>query len=708
MMKALLRVLPLLMFLAASATAEEPPPLVRSAADGAWSDPKTWEGNQVPSPGVRVQVREGHTVVYDLDSDQAIRSIHVAGTLRFASDRNTRLDVGLIKVQPGDDASENGFDCDAHMPATHAGAAKPALIVGTPDEPIPAGTTATIRLTYIDGMDKETCPGIISCGGRMGFHGAKLKKTWTKLRREAYRNEPIILLQESEVADWKPGDHLVITGTTRQFGYKDTRTHSVAERPSTEERAIVEIRRYVESGLVRVTLDRPLDFDHRAEENYRAEVANLTRNVIIESADPDGVRGHTMFHRNSAGSISYTEFRHLGKEGVLGKYSLHFHLAGETMRGTSVVGASFWDSKNRWITIHGTSYLVIRDCVGYKSVGHGFFLEDGTETRNVLDGNLAIMALRGKPLPEQVLPYDQNLGSGFWWANSLNTFTNNSAAECDQDGYRFEVTPIDGFDPVLPVLQPDGSKAQVDIRTLPFIRFENNEAHCMRFFGLNLGGFNDGGVPPYPGEKPVPSNPTKATAPSTRRETIRDVDGVGPDPSHPFLIRNYRAWDTHWAFHGGSPSVRADGMDLYDSQYGIWRTVIDNHEYGDLKMAKIISRGFFFPRPGRAKSDEIAFLRPVDDLPPATVITRARPKPESAGRWIVQGTCSDDYAITRVTVNGEDARPVRPNFAEWEIEIAAPTGPLEARAEDEAGNVEKTPHVLNLDSSPIVAKTHAE
>src|SRR5262249_31051792 len=159
------------------------------------------------------------------------------------------------------------------------------------------------------------------------------------------------------------------------------------------------------------------------------------------------------------------------------------------MRGSSVVEASFWDSQNRWIAIHGTSHLVVRNCVGYKSVGHGFFLEDGTETRNMLDGDLAMLALRGKPRPGQMLPYDKTLGSGFWWANSLNAFINNSAAECDQDGYRFEVFAGAGFDPKLPVLQPDGTRQRVDIHTLPFLRFEKNEAHCMRFFGLNLGAF---------------------------------------------------------------------------------------------------------------------------------------------------------------------------------------------------------------------------
>src|SRR5205823_672329 len=83
------------------------PPLVRSARSGPWSAPATWERGKVPGAGARVQVRAGHTVTYDLKSDRLIRSVHVAGTLRFPPDRDTRLDVGLIKVQPGDDPDED-------------------------------------------------------------------------------------------------------------------------------------------------------------------------------------------------------------------------------------------------------------------------------------------------------------------------------------------------------------------------------------------------------------------------------------------------------------------------------------------------------------------------------------------------------------------------------------------------------------------------
>src|SRR5581483_5643625 len=176
----------------------------------------------------------------------------------------------------------------------------------------------------------------------------------------------------------RSGDRVILTGT---------QTHGDAKtRSTTEERVIVAVEG------TRLTLDQPLAMAHLGDRDYRGEAANLSRNVVVESADPDGVRGHTMYHKGSAGSLSYTEFRHLGKKGVLGKYALHFHLVRDTMRGSTVVGNSIWDSHNRWLTIHGTDYLVARDNVGYKSAGHGFFLEDGTEVYNVLDRNLAVGA----------------------------------------------------------------------------------------------------------------------------------------------------------------------------------------------------------------------------------------------------------------------------------------------------------------------------
>src|SRR5262249_37705896 len=301
-------------------------------------------------------------------------------TLTFARDRNTLLSVGLIKIQPGEDGSENGFDCDAHMPALKPGEPLPALDVGTPTEPIPVEHTATIQLRYFEGMDKDSCPAIVCCGGRMDFHGAALSRTWVKLGAPANKGDQEITLAEP-VTGWRAGDRVILTATTRQKKRAGTFRVSVRDGTQTEERIVQAI-----VGL-KVTLDKPLAYGHACNGPYRGDVANLSRNVIVESAEPAVVRGHTMYHRRSEGSISYAEFRHLGKPGVLGRYSLHYHLAGDTMRGSSVIGASIWDSGNRWLTIHGTNYLVVRDCVGYQSLGHGFFLEDGTEVYNILDRN---------------------------------------------------------------------------------------------------------------------------------------------------------------------------------------------------------------------------------------------------------------------------------------------------------------------------------
>jgi hypothetical protein len=537
--------------------ADEPkpaaPPLVRTVGSGAWSDAKTWEGGKLPAAGARVQVRAGHRVVYDRKYADVIRSIHVAGTLTFAADRDTELNVGLIKIQPGDDASENGFDCDAHMTDSDPTQPKPALEIGTPDKPLDARYTATIRLHYVEGLDRETCPAVICCGGRLDLHGALLSRTWVKLGASAKVGDKSVSLGEP-VTGWRKGDRVIVTPSDREgHDMASRRPGGKGPKLHTEERVITAI------DGTKVEFEQPLELAHIGSGDYRAEVANLSRNVVVESADPAGVRGHTMYHRNSAGSISYAEFRHLGKEGILGKYSIHFHLCGDTMRGSYVVGASVWDSGNRWVTIHGTNYLVVKDCVGYRSVGHGFFLEDGTEVFNVLDRNLAVQAFKGKRLPKQALPFDQNEGAGYWWANSLNSFTRNVACENDRYGFRYEATQGSSFKVTLPVMQADGSRKPTDIRTLPFVSFDDNESHSEGLYGINLG---------------------------------EGVNRAGPDAAHPFVMRNTRIWDVHYAFRPQAPNLLVEKMWIYRASYGVYHPNYDGHVYRDLYIGQTNTEPF--------------------------------------------------------------------------------------------------------------------
>ncbi len=759
------------------AVADQPEPtapqLIRTAASGSWSDAKTWEGGKLPATGARVQIRTGHHVVYDRKSDDVIRSIHVAGTLTFAADRDTVLNVGLIKIQPGDDASEDGFNCDAHITDPDPKLPKAALEIGIPEKPLDTKFTAKIRLHFVEGMDKESCPAIVCCGGRLDLHGAPMSRTWVKLGANAKAGDKAVSLSEA-VTGWRKGDHIIVTASNRNGDDMPSRRPGVkGPKLHTEERTITAI------DGTKLEFEQPLEINHLGTGDYRAEVANLSRNVIVESADPAKSRGHTMYHRNSAGSISYAEFRHLGKEGVLGKYSIHYHLVGDTMRGSSVVGASIWDSGNRWVTIHGTQYLLVKDCVGYGSVGHGFFLEDGTEVFNVLDRNLAVQAFHGKKLPKQALPFDQNEGAGYWWANSLNTFTRNVSCENDRYGFRFEATQTSALKMTLPVPQGDGTRKTVDIRTLPFVRFDDNESHSEGLYGINIG---------------------------------EGVNRVGPDASHPFIMRNTRIWDVHYAFRPQVPNLLVDKMWIYRAQYGVYHPNYDNHVYRDLyigytntepfnrghdddsiqygvltvdgltfdgirsgdfmpliqisddnptgkavthirnlkvenwtgsknraivnlgggprptpktekgvpiyvydyfgegKHAKIVSTktkelkndGLEYRAVPNLTGDEsrvaevqdVAFpklLDPVEDLPPATVITQA--VRQDGGKLLVRGFTSSNAKVKSVLVNQRAAKATAANFAEWEVVLDSGDGPLVTFAEDTSGNVEKRPHV---------------
>lgn len=523
------------------AFAADKPEWVRSTGSGPWSAAGTWENGKAPAAGARVHIRPGHVVTYDVNSDQPIRAIYVAGTLSFARDKDTRLDVGVIKIEAGDEPSEEGFDCDLHVEEPAPGAIPPALEVGSPQQPISAGHRALIRLLAVEGQDKQSCPAIVDCGGRMDFHGAPLSRTWVKLGATAKKGDSAITLSEP-VTGWRVGDRVIITAT--KLGRDNGQG---TDRLQTEEREVTEITD------TKVMLNKPLVHEHLGEGEFRGEIGNLSRNVVVESANPDGERGHTMYHRGSSGSISYAEFRHLGKKNVLGRYSLHFHLVGDTMRGSSVVGASIWDSDNRWLTIHGTNYLVVRDCVGYQSVGHGFFMEDGTEVRNVLDRNLAVQSMEGKRLPKQVLPFDQNEGSGFWWANSLNTFTRNVTCENNRYGYRFEAVESSAMKMTLPVQQPDGETRLTDIRTLPFVRFDDNEAHCDGLYGINLG---------------------------------EGVNRVGPDEHHPFVMRNTKIWEIHYAFRPMSPSLQVENLRIHNAIYGVYHPNFDRHVYRNIEMSQ--------------------------------------------------------------------------------------------------------------------------
>ncbi|MEX2215073.1 MAG: G8 domain-containing protein [Phycisphaeraceae bacterium] len=530
----------------------------QSGQSGPWSKAATWKGGKVPVEGSTVLISQGTRVVYDTESEKPIREIQVSGTLSFARDRNTVLTVGLLRVTPAKegDAATGVEDVDNHDHG-HGEAVEgdptdgAALDVGSPGDPIPSPFTAKIRLHYFEGTDKEKLPAIVCRpGGRMDFHGSAMNRTWVELGAHAKPGDTKVTLGE-KVEGWRVGDRVIITGAARKDAPQQkgdyTRITATSER-----RTIKAIE-----GTT-VTLDEPLKVNHWGEGDYTSEIANLSRTVIIESANATGERGHTMYHHGSLGSISYAQFKDMGKERVLGRYPIHFHRVGDTMRGSSVIGASITNSGNRWVTVHGTQYMVVRDCVGDQSVGHGYFLEDGTEVYTVMDRNLGIGAQRGRSMKGQALPFDPNDGAAFWWANGKNTFVRNVACENFEYGYRYDSQKSRSFDSNMMIRQPDGSDAKVDIRTIPHYRFQHNESHTEGLYAFVFAGTN----------------------------------GAGPDTKHPHVLRDLTLWESHYSLRSQVPTMLVENLRIHNAAYGVYRPWFENHVYRNIYMYNVGTEPF--------------------------------------------------------------------------------------------------------------------
>ena len=136
----------------------------------------------------------------------------------------------------------------------------------------------------------------------------------------------------------------------------------------------------------------------------RAPVGLLSRSIRIVSDDTLGAAswpaapgaffgGHMIFRQGfKAVQVQGVEFYQLGQGGRIGHYPVHFHMARQIPPNTFVSDSSIWDSMNRWVVLHGAQGVTLQRDVGYLSMGHGFYLEDATETNNKLYGDLGVFA----------------------------------------------------------------------------------------------------------------------------------------------------------------------------------------------------------------------------------------------------------------------------------------------------------------------------
>lgn len=381
--------------------------------DGDWTDPETWLGCEVPGPGARVWIMPGRTVSVDAELADPAAAVRVSGTLRFHTDRDTRLVVETLLVNP-----DGRFE------------------MGTEADPIAPEVTARVVFAGAGPINPATDPtqlgrGLVSHGAAT-IHGAEVT-SWLALARPARAGERSLELTATPVG-WKAGDTLALAG---------------AELGQDERLTIASI-----TGRT-VYLTTPLKYAHAAPTAQELaarhgqappgapleiHVANLTRNARFESANPGQVqtRGHVMFMHSPEVEVAYAGFYGLGRtdksrpiqgDNVRGRYALHVHRTGSASAATPVHGVAV-DGSPGWGIANHSSHVDVTSSVVYNAVGAAFVAEAGDEHGSFRD-NLAIRAPGSPNDPPDNIIARRNIndygfsGHGFWLQSPTVAMTGN-------------------------------------------------------------------------------------------------------------------------------------------------------------------------------------------------------------------------------------------------------------------------------------------
>ena len=228
-----------------------------------------------------------------------------------------------------------------------------------------------------------------------------------------------------------------------------------------------------------------------------------------------GFGGHIISVSGGTLRVEGVQLRFMGQKGIMARYPFHWHMMG-AVDGQYFIGNSIWGSFNRCVTIHGTDNARVEGNVCYDHVGHGYFLEDGAESGNVLAGNLGL-GTRTTAAGEGVLPTD-TAAATFWITNPDNTVSGNVAGGSQAFGFWY----------ALPASPTGLSAGAPDLpRNTALREFSGNVAHSNRRGGAARGRrpdarrqHRDGTTSPGPGSQ-TPSSPTSPASSRTSTPSAR-------------------------------------------------------------------------------------------------------------------------------------------------------------------------------------------
>jgi hypothetical protein len=181
------------------------------------------------------------------------------------------------------------------------------------------------------------------------------------------------------------------------------------------------------------------------DQNKEKPSCATARNQLPDK-QPYSFGGHTVFRQGFQKlQLQGVEFHQLGQGGRMAHYPVHFHGARQVPNETYIKDSSVSESMTRWYVLHSTQSVLFQRNIGWKSIGHGYYLEDGTEADNKFYGNIGIYARGGVVGPdnprnipgilaqngsEAAMTYRSDVvyPTVFWITNGWNEFVGNMAA----------------------------------------------------------------------------------------------------------------------------------------------------------------------------------------------------------------------------------------------------------------------------------------
>jgi len=426
-------------------------------------------------------------------------------------------------------------------------------------------------------------------------------RTWTRLAAHAAPTNTSITV--AEPVNWGVGDEIVITSSFAPYLSGLLPPASPGHGMETEVRRIASVSVTGNGTVINLQQpNAPLSFQHfgggitsysNASQTWvvdrSAEVGLLTHNVKVRGVlgtDPQ-FGGHVMIMRDpmtgrgGVARLANVELRDMGQVSRLGRYPMHWHMMLNQSAGQYIKHCSVVHSFNRAITVHGSESVVVEGNVAYDHIGHGMFLEDGSETNNKFWYNLALKTNRATaPPPVAVLPTDfapsntfQNNGPATYWiSNPNNLYVGNVAADSVGTGFWFVFPPstptgMSETEPYFQNLQPPNQT--------PLARFEDNVCHGLQnAFDVNDSIFY---------HDPNPNNPDHSL-----RENFGWRPQVGGQPAPPQAFVNTTVYACYNGMYiSGGPSRQ---IEFVNSVFE------DNLAYGFLANAGTVVRDSLFVR----------------------------------------------------------------------------------------------------------------